>query len=433
MMFRTIPVLALAFLLTHAGVMPAAEPESTDLAHCLKVALERNPALKAAEQRIGVARHGERAAGAAMLPSITLQDTYDKTVRSFNPLFSYPDTNQVATAELRQSVYSGGKLQAAQRGARRQIERALWELAEARNGVVEGVVRAYLDWLQQDEVNEYFRSAIERDQKLVNEIGVRVDAGKALEADRLQAHIRVLDDRRKLLEGSNRAELARSILLTHMDLPQGTPLASVKDLSLLQGIAEPAPILGESNAALRAASASVEAARADLEKARGESRPTLDVAVRQSHAFDGLGFLSIDPDFTDYIAVASFPLFDSGLRRERARAAKATVEAAREEYRNLRLQKELELTRARLELSEAANRLAIAQDKQKSAAENLRVAKERYDAGTVLLSETLDAAASVEFAATEQITARFDVYRAKVTMLRLQGKMAEAGLIRSGK
>jgi outer membrane protein TolC len=260
-----------------------------------------------------------------------------------------------------------------------------------------------------------------------------VDAGKALEADRLQAHIRVLDDKRKLLEGTNRAELARAILLTHMDLPQGTPLSPAKDLSLLQSIAEPAPVLGESNAALRAASASVDAARADLEKARGESRPTVDFAVRQSHALDGLGFLSVDPNFTDYIAVASFPLFDSGLRRERARAAKATVAAAREEYRNLRLQKELELTRARLELSEASNRLAIAQDKKESAAENLRVAKERYDAGTVLLSETLDAAASTEFAATEQITARFDVYRAKVTMLRLQGTMAEAGLIQSAR
>lgn len=433
MTIRTIPILTLALLLVSAGAAPALEPEPTELARCLKLALERNPGLKAAEQRIDVARHGERAAGAAMLPSITLQDTYDKTVRSFNPLFTYPDTSHVATAELRQPVYSGGKLQAAERGARRQVERALWELAEARNAVVEGVVRAYLDWLQQDEVNEYFRSAIERDQKLVTEIGVRVDAGKALEADRLQAHIRVLDDQRKLLEGTNRAELARSILLTHMDLPQGTPLSPVKDLALLQAIAEPAPVLGESNPALRAASSSVEAARADLAKTRGESRPTVDVAVRQSHALDGLGFLSIDPNFTDYIAVMSFPLFDSGLRRARTKAAKATVEAAREEYRNLRLQKELELTRARLELSEASNRLAIAQDKKKSAAENLRVAKERYDAGTVLLSETLDAAASVEFAATEEITARFDVYRAKVSMLRLQGRMAEAGLLQAGR
>ncbi|MBI4870133.1 MAG: TolC family protein [Candidatus Riflebacteria bacterium] len=391
-----------------------------DLRQCLDAALERNPALKAAFQRWRSAGHVKSAAGSVMRPSLTFKDSYDKTVRTFgNPLFpiDFPDTNHIASLELHQSVYSGGKLQAAKESARHQTARTHWELVEARHGVVEGVIRAYLDWLQQSEVNEYYRSAIERDQKLVNEITVRVEAGKALEADRLQARIRLLDDQRKLLEGGNRAELARSLVLTQMDLPKETPISPVSDLSMLQSIAEPPADLGDGNAALRASGAGVDAAKAEVDKTRGERRPTVDVVVRQSHIIDGLGFVSEDADYTDYIAAIEFPIFDSGLRKERTKAAKANLQAAREEYRNLRLQKELELTRSKLDLGEATRRLSIAQEKRAAAAENLRVAKERHDAGTMRLSETLASQANAESAATEEIAARFDVYRAKVTSL----------------
>ncbi|MBI3891717.1 MAG: TolC family protein [Candidatus Wallbacteria bacterium] len=422
--------LLFALVLLAVAALPAATPPATmDLRRCLQAALERNPSLRAAEQRWRAADHSGASAGAALGPSLALHDTYNRTNRQFNPFFVFPKVSHQVYAELRQSVYSGGKLQASERQARQEAERARWEFVEARQGLVESVIRSYLDWLQQREVNDYYRSAIERDRKLESEIAVRVQAGKALDAERLQAHIRVLDDRRKLLEGENKAELARSLLLVQMDLPPQTILEPVMNLSLLESIPPPSPssvVLGTGNAALRATSAAVGAARAGFEKARGESRPTLDLAVRQSHVIDGLSFTSFDADYTEYVAVVDFPLFDGGLRREQKEAAKATVRASREEYENQLRQKELELKKAHLDLAEALDRVKIARDKHESAAENLRVARERYDAGTVLLSETLDAVANVELASTEDIASRFDVYRAQVAILRLEGRMYES-------
>ncbi len=415
-------------LVTAGGLLAAAGPEAMNLRQCLHKALERNPGLRAAEARWRAAGHAHGAAEAALGPSLSFHDAFDRTNRQFNPFFVFPKTTHVAQAELRQAVYSGGKLQAGEKQSLHQAERARWEFVEARQGVVEAVIRAYLDWLQQLEVNEYYRSAIERDRKLESEIAVRVSAGKALDAERLQAHIRVLDDQRKLLEGENRSELARSMLLTQMNLPPATPVSPVMDLAVLESLTKREPTtaaLGEGNAALKAAGAALEASRAELDRARGESRPTLDLAVRQSHVFDGLSFSSLDADYTDYIAVVDFPLFDSGLRRERKKAAQAGARASAEEYQNLLRQKELELKKALLDLGEAQRRVEIAKDKKASAAENLRVAQERYDAGTVLLSETLDAVASVELAATEEITSRFDVYRARVAILRLEGRAWE--------
>lgn len=422
-------VCALLLSLSSAGGLAAGTaPLAMDLGSCLARALAHNPSLAAAERRWRAAGHESEAAGASRGPSIVLRDNYDRTDRAFNPFFFFPKTSHVASAELRQSVYNGGRLAAAEHEATRRADGARWQFVEARFGVVEGVVRSYLDWLQQEEVNGYYRSAIERDEKLVNEIAMRVQAGRALDAERLQARIRVLDDQRKLLEGKNRAELARTQLLVFMDLPRETAVAPVADLEFLARIPEPVGQL-ESNAALLASSAAVAAARAGLERARGESHPTVDVAVRRSHVLDGLSFSSFDEDYTNYLAVVEFPLFDGGQRRERKAAARAGLEASRDEYRHLRRQKELELTRAQLDLGEARNRVDIAREKREAAAENLRVAKERYDAGTVLLSETLDAAANAELAATEEIAGRFDVHRAKVALLRLQGRMAEAGLL----
>ncbi len=423
------PLLARVTVLFGMTAVAFAAPVPMPLETSLRKALERNPSIRAASKRWKAALRLEDQAGSARGPSVVLRDTYDKTTRQFNQLFFIPDINHVANAELTQSLYNGGQLSAAEEKARHDAEQARWLYVETRRSVVEQVVRAYLDWLQQEELNGFYRKAIERDQKLVSEIAVRVEAGKALEAERLQARIRVLDDQRNLLEGTNLASLARSKLLVLMDMPTDSKILFSRDVSFLKTLPGlQAPGAGQ-NASIEASRAAASAAEAQLEQAEGASLPTVNLAIRGTHFFEGLQFSSADPDFVNTVIVFEYPLFDSGSRDDQEEAARESLAASEAELRNQELQIELERKQAELDLTVATRRIDIARQKQDAANETLRVAKERYDAGTVLLSEVLEEVANTELAATEGITARFDAYRAKLTLLRLQGLLADTGLM----
>lgn len=115
------------------------------------------------------------------------------------------------------------------------------------------------------------------------------------------------------------------------------------------------------------------------------------------------------------------PIFDGGLTAARVAKAKANVRVAEAARRKAELGVEAEVTRARLDLAEAKERLAVSGKSEEQAEEALSLIRARYESGAATITESLDAEVALTGARVRNVAARFDVARATAELRRALG------------
>jgi outer membrane protein TolC len=101
-------------------------------------------------------------------------------------------------------------------------------------------------------------------------------------------------------------------------------------------------------------------------------------------------------------------LWDGNLTRARVQEARATLEAALEEERKLRLAIDLEVEQARLNLNEAAERLAVSAKAVDQAAESAQLTRARFEQGLALATQVIDAETALTAARVRRAEAESD-------------------------
>lgn len=429
-------LLALGLLAALPAPGPAEDqlevPEALDLKSCLFRAAQDNPSVLSGRDRVEEARSGVGSARADLLPDVDLADVHRKTERDFPATFSNPRYSHQITATLHQRVYSGGALQAAvrlSRGVLSEVEAAYLETLEK---VLERVANAYLDVLEQGETQETLSDSIRTQQRRLEEINAKIEAGVMLETHRLQAELLVLEDERQLLVSRTAEQLARSTLGVLLGLGQGITPELDRDFSQLEGLGVErvlADLSTDRSPVLRRAEARVQQAEAQLGIARGNSRPQVDLAVTQYHIANGLSFISQDANYAEATGNLNFPLFDGGKRRAERRKATRGLDAARLEERALRDELTIEVGQAVLGIKENQARLRAAETRVELAQRNRDITQDRYLEGAAVQSEILDADVEWRRAKLERISSRFAVLRNLVKLLRVTGRLGRVALL----
>jgi TolC family type I secretion outer membrane protein len=436
------PLAVLVALLFGFAPPGAAEPPGDDeltLSRAIETALANNHQLAASAAGVRRAAAKVGAAKSARLPRVELREVVSRTTNpvmvfsnllrqetfgpeNFDPArLNEPDalTNFGSRLTVEQPIWTGGKIGGGVDAAERAADAASTGHERARQQVVHRVIEAYTAAVLADRHLEVAREALETARAHVELVGDLYEGGMVVESDLLQAQVRESE----IEEMVARAESARATALAGLNMAMGVPMGQPVPLpetidvdaqradrplsELVDEALERRPDLASSEDRVGAAQAMVRSARAGF-------RP--EIGVQGAYEANADSFFGADGTNWSVMVAATMPLFDGFETRSRVRAARAQVDAAREQSAQLRQQIELEVRRAYHDLRAATKRLAQARRAVELAQSSLRIVEDRYKEGLTTLVELLDAETALTRARTRRVAARRDVLLSGATL-----------------
>jgi len=158
----------------------------------------------------------------------------------------------------------------------------------------------------------------------------------------------------------------------------------------------------------------------EADRARARARPQL--ALTGGYMYLENGFLTDDEFWVAGLSL-QWNLFDGGQARKKSAALEQQSIAVGHDRADLESLIALQVRRAWNDRIEAENRLTVAESAVAQAVENLRVVRNRYQAGASINTEVLDAEALSEQSLSNRDDARFEVALAKLRLARATGTL----------
>ncbi len=426
------------------GQLEPAAPLTLDDAVAL--AVERNPDVRAAAERIGAAAAQVGEATAAFFPQISTRLAYARTDNpsqafgmilaqrrfSFTGVdFNHPGPTQNVRPEIVGALplFRGGQDYERRAAAVLGVEAARLERAALRNALVGAVIAAYYALLAGPEQVEVTRVSIDAVNSALAQARTRVAAGTALKSDTLSLEVRLAAAQEAHLRAQNAVELARAGLRILLGLSADAPL------EVAVAPAAPGPSVADTFAVALAqalagrpeiqAAARMVAMRAhDVRVERAAYLPRVDAVASYGQDAEDLN-LSRHQDNWTVGATAELDLFSGFRTAERVRAAERRLAEARESERKTRLEVERDVKTAFLTFQEARERARVTEAAIAAAEEALRLVREQYQAGAVTITRYLETEVARTDARSHAIAARYDARRAEAGLCKAIGLWAE--------
>lgn len=172
-----------------------------------------------------------------------------------------------------------------------------------------------------------------------------------------------------------------------------------------------------------AAEAQVAAAHKGILLAQKSYLPSVNVSAQFTYSPDAAGFTPKTTAGALVLSV-SIPLYDGGQAAAQKEQAQAVLASAQTQRRNAIDQVELDVRTAYLNLLQARDRVAVANQALAQAQESYRLATVRYNNGVSPLLEVSDAQAALTQAEQNQVNALYDYNNARAALDRAVGRYA---------
>lgn len=403
-------------------------------AEALAIAFEKNPDLKAAEGRLqaafGMEKQERAEAGFQLMAHGLFQSTTSMTmipnVAGYDPMawFMSPrGTQSGGTAVATFPIFTGGKVSGAARGATRSREGESLRYEEAKVQLAYAVRVGYTRVLVAEGGVRVASDALSEHLEALRRVEKLVEAGKVPAVYLYRARAETSEARRKLVEAENDLELRRVELLRILGLPLQTRIELTDRLEESESFKLPElnALLEEAQnhrPGLQAQKKEVTSREAFLQSARGNYFP-------QVYFYGRADTLSGSPDQfngTSFGVIASYPIFDGGKREGKVEEAEGKLKEARFQEEALALEVGREVTQAWLSLRAARAMLEEAREGVKSAREDLRIARLRFESGKGIQLEVLDAVTAYTRARVRELEALEALETALASLDRAVGK-----------
>ncbi|GAB4172716.1 MAG: cyclolysin secretion protein CyaE [Geothermobacteraceae bacterium] len=394
-----LPALLLAPFFT-LGAAELPPPQTWDAPTAVAYALHNSPDSRIAAARIGEAEAMLQQAGAADYPRLSLAAGYTQTDNpmysfgnilnqgSFTPGIDFNDPGRTdnlnLTASLRYRLYNGGRDQARQQAANAGIKAAQAAEGEVRQQLELAVFRAYQHMVDTRRLIEARENTLESIRSSLAVARARFNAGDLLKVDLLNLEVQMSQARENLIQSQHDHQLAQKIFLRLLGLPEGEVVLASKS---------PAPVVPDQpdisrRPELERIEAELAAATAQVREASGGYLPTVDGVA--SYQFDQGSETGGEGNSWLAGLQVSFNLFDGHLTAGRVAQARSRLTRLRAERDKLVLQLNYELTRARLNLEQAEQRLEVTRKLLEQATESEHLSRAQFKAGVILVSDLID-------------------------------------------
>jgi len=397
--------------------MPAA---ADTLPEAMASAVDSNPSLAAARQRLNATREQLPQAWAEALPQVSVSATAGRTNRDGEaPLSDTPAQETYGgSVSGSQLLFSGGRVLASTRGARAQIRGAVADYDQATQTLLLDVTRAYADVRQAQAVVAARQITVSNLQTLFDYAQAQFEAGVVTRTDVAQAQARYAQARTQLVQAQGALAASVQAYQRLVGRPPSNLEAPNAAAGLPPDLETALNIAGQRSPILRGAIADTEAADANVDVAASAGRPRVTLEA-------GAG---LNDDFNEDLAETtnnsvgvrvSVPIFQGGAIRSRTRQQRALRAAAN-----------LDLAAAQRTVQETVTNawtgLASARAAVQSAREQVEAAELAYEG--VRLEQETGLRSTVEVLDQEQdlLTARLTLAQAERDLVVAERQMLAA-------
>jgi outer membrane protein TolC len=433
-------VVILGFSL-HAGAQSSAPtPISLTLPDAVRVALEKNPTVQAANAYAQAVHEGIAEAKAGRLPRVDFSEGFTRgnnpvyvfggllTERQFNAgdfalnFLNTPPPLDIFRTQFSAALplYDAGQTSRRIKDAKLSAQGTGDSAQRTRQEVIFNVVKAYSDELLAKETVRVAEAAVKTAESDLHGAEARQEEGQAVPSDLLSAQVQLAQAQENLLQAQNDVDLARAALNVAMGLPEDAETTiepGLKESSFVAGaLPERQENALKSRPDLREASLGVERAANSQRQARSEFLPKVNAF--SSWEEDNQTFLTRGGD--NWVAGVSlnFNIFDGGANRARLAAAHYRQTQAQAQAAQMASVVKLQVREAYLNLTTAQQRVEVSRQAQSEAEESLRIIQNRYEAGLATITDLLQVETANTGAQKNYLNALFD-YRLSYAALEL--------------
>jgi cobalt-zinc-cadmium efflux system outer membrane protein len=376
----------------------------------VRLSLERNPAVQAAQARLEAAVAGARGAGAPFNPQAELA-----------PGVGFTNGN----ALLSQQIDIGGRRSAQSRTAAGLRSAAEAELALARLQAAAGARAAYFDLVRARAVEAAAAEASLLARQIRDAVRRRVEIGEAPQVQATRADIEVARVEQDVARARGEAQGRLAVLNLLLGRSADAAISASEALAAPDAPAETSALVEQalrSRPELAAGRGMIEARRGEVAVARTQRRPELFAELASD-----VWSVDRDPLNSRNIGLQArlaFPLFDRGRLRAEVDRARAGVREQEAELASTARALEIEIRRAAAELT-AARSVALGYQTAilPRTQELLRATRSGFENGLTSFLEVLEAQRLARQTQTEYLNALFEATRARIALDRALGAL----------
>ncbi|MFC6268162.1 TolC family protein [Frigoriflavimonas asaccharolytica] len=401
-------ILSFVFLLLITFQSLQAQDQILTLEQAKTLAKTNNKKTKRASQNIAAAEAAKASVYASDKPFI---DASALGLHVGEPLSALlPAYNANISLGITQVIYAGGKINTAKKISTTavdlytsqkelteaevllDVETTYWQIINTKGKIeLSSKYNAMLNQLLKDLNNTYnagiiYKNDVLRVQVQLNQ--AQLDLWKAKDA------LTILNLKMAQLIGSKETEFTIEdaeieINAIESQLSQENEIANRPEIKMLQK------------------AVSIEELKSKL--LEGDRKPTVALNVSGLYGLGkGINFATGDNNFGSYYAMLSVnvPVFDWGGRKQKVKEQDFKVEAQKFELEQTQEFVAIEIANAKLEMLRAKERIEITRKSLAQADENLRLNNDRFDAGTVIGKDVLEAQVLWQTAFSDVIDAK---------------------------
>jgi outer membrane protein TolC len=344
---------------------------------------------------------------------------------STGPIFDGDDF-VTAGAQVSVPLFTSGAVSAGIEAAEYGARAAEDQLSTVVQNIKLGVAEHYVGVLRAESAVSVAESYVASLETHTNDTRNRYEVGDVPQNDYLAASVTLADAEQRLLQARNNLDnaraaynrfLGRSMVATVSLDPTINIDALLPADENLEQLIDTARMNRRELAAL---DAQAEALRSQADTVRAMNRPQL--ALTGGYMYLENEFLTADKFWMAGVSL-NWNLFDGGQSRKRSQAIDSKAAAIGYNRADLESMIALQVRRTWNDRGEADSRMKVAESAVEQANENLRVVRNRYQAGASTNSEVLDAEALREQALSNRDNARFEVELAKLRLARAIGAL----------
>jgi outer membrane protein len=425
-------------LFAHSAGAADSEPANRPLTlpDCIRIALEANPAGRAAAAGVHGAKEAVGEAGAPYYPEVGLQTGYHRfqthaflpgwvRIPAGSPSVVGPTDDWLGGLRARYTLYDFGERQALLQVAKARQGLAQEEQARVRQDIILSVYYGFYSLTSALDAKRVAEQNLDRSRDHLRLTSLQKEAGAVPKADVLRAQVEVSNAQLALIRAENLIRLARGNLNLSMGRPPEKPVEVTPSeqpptrpeqmdlsLSLDQAV--------QSRPEIKGALKKIEVSQSNIQAARSAYGPRL--RAEGSYGWRDNDFLPQDEDWAVGITL-EWPLFTGFARKHRLARAKADLSKEEAEAERLKLAVRQEVWNAFSRVTEAYQTLETTQTLVQDALESHRLSRERYEAGAGTITELLDAQTALARAEATRVEAEWDYQIALAQFQRATGRL----------
>jgi len=437
MKLKSVIVFALLFLV--CGVKDIKAQQTMDLEDAIRLGLERNFAIRIAENEARISENNNSIGNAGFLPVVSAEAAINKRIEDNETRYggaAIPDRND-ENAET--TVYNYG-VNASWRifdgltmFATFDRLSTLSEIseAEARNQVelvLAEIISGYYEIAGQQKATQVLENTVEISKERIRIAETARDLGSGSEYDLLLARADMNTDQAALIRTRTNLNQLKVLLTTILGDTTGVDFSVQPEIVLADKMNLDSLLAGAlaQNQELTISRLNEEAAEAEIRELRGNWFPQVDVTggygYSRTEASTGFAEFSKTKGFR-YGVTASINIFD-GFNKQR-RQENARIELKNEQLRrqDLELQLRASISQIYAQYEDALALIDLEEENLEINKETVEIALERFELGTISSIELREAQQSLLSAENRLIEAQIAAKSAEIELLRLSGRL----------